>query len=192
MADWQLWLVSTLAQVHPVSALMRTAWAWPLAESAHFIGLCLLIGTVGLFDLRLLGLGTRIPMWALHRLIPIGLVGFAVNAVTGFMFLMTEPDQYIYNPAFQLKVLFIMAAGVNALAFYVTAYRETMAPGGSHQAPSKAKLIATISFSLWISVIIAGRLLTFYRPSPCGRESPSFLSTCLPGPADEYYQPPVK
>jgi hypothetical protein len=190
MLDWQMWLVSTLSQVRPVGELMRTAWAWPIAESVHFIGLCLLIGTVGMFDLRLLGLATRIPIWALHRLIPIGLVGFGLNAVTGAMFLMTEPDQYIYNPAFHIKMGFIMAAGVNALMFYVTSYREVNAPGSSLDAPRAAKIIATISFSLWMGVIIAGRLLTFYRPSPCEPGAAEVLSTCLPGYEGQY--DPVK
>ncbi len=186
MSDWQAWLVSMLLQAQPVGALMRTHWGWPIAESLHFMGLCVLIGTVGLFDLRLLGLGSRIPIWALHRLIPIGLVGFGVNAITGSMFLMTEPDQYIYNPAFQLKIAFIMAAGVNALAFYATAYSRAVAPGSPANAPRAAKVVATISFSLWIAVIVAGRLLTFYRPSPCGPEGPAVLSTCLPGMEGRY------
>jgi len=180
MADLQAWLIGAFLKVTPVGDLMRTAWAWPIAESLHFLGLCLLIGTVGIFDLRLLGLASRVPIWALHRLIPIGLTGFALNAATGAMFLMTEPDQYIYNPAFHLKIGFIMAAGVNALAFYATAYRQVNAPGSSFQPPAVAKVIATISFCLWMSVIVAGRLLTFYRPSPCGPQGPGFLSTCLP------------
>lgn len=189
MSDYQAWLVTWFLQAPSVAALMRTAWAWPVAESLHFIGLCLLIGTVGLFDLRLLGLGTRIPIWALHRLIPIGLIGFAVTLVTGAMFLMTEPDQYIYNPAFQLKIAFIAAAGVNALSFYATSYRRATAPGSPVDAPAAAKLVATISFSLWISVIVAGRLLTFYRPSPCAPGDASFLSTCLPGMEGRYTNP---
>ena len=36
-------------------------WEWPIAESLHFIGLSMLIGTVGVFDLRLMGLGKQIP-----------------------------------------------------------------------------------------------------------------------------------
>ena len=46
---------------------MHAAWGWPAVESLHFIGLSLLIGTVGLFDLRMMGLAKGIPMSALHR-----------------------------------------------------------------------------------------------------------------------------
>jgi len=161
--------------------MMRTAWGWPIAESLHFIGLSLLIGTVGLFDLRLLGVARRIPIAAMHRLIPWGLAGFGINALTGVCFLLAEPDQYVYNPSFHFKALFIVAAGMNALTFYLTSYRHVTADGAPDDAPLAAKVSAAVSLSLWIGVIIAGRLLTFYRPFPCQPPEPGFLATCIPG-----------
>jgi hypothetical protein len=83
---------------------MRTVpWAWPLCESIHFIGLSLLIGTVGLFDLRLIGYARRVSMAAFHRLIPIGVGGFLMNVTTGFCFLCGTPDQYFLNRAFSIQ-----------------------------------------------------------------------------------------
>jgi hypothetical protein len=181
MVNFQMWLVTVLASVKPIARLMHTAWGWPVAESLHFVGLSLLIGTVGLFDLRLLGLGRRIPIAALHRLIPWGLAGFGINAVSGIAFLLAEPDQYVYNPSFHLKVLFIAAAGLNALTFYLTTYRKVAANGAPADAPPAAKAMAAASLSLWVGVIIAGRLLTFYRPFPCQPPEPGFLATCIPG-----------
>jgi len=181
MVRLQMWLVTVFASVKPMARLMHTAWGWPLAESLHFIGLSLLVGTVGLFDLRLLGLGRRIPIAAMHRLIPWGLAGFGINAVSGIAFLLAEPDQYVYNPSFHVKVLFIAAAGVNALTFYLTTYRKVTANGAPVGAPPAAKAMAAASLSLWIGVIIAGRLLTFYRPFPCQPPEPGFLATCIPG-----------
>ena len=36
----------------PMGEFMRSSrWAWPTFESLHFIGLSLLIGTIGMFDL---------------------------------------------------------------------------------------------------------------------------------------------
>jgi hypothetical protein len=181
MADFQVWLVSVLSSVHPVALVMRSKWGWPAAESIHFIGLSLLVGCIGLFDLRLLGIGRRIPIAALHKLIPWGLVGYGINVVSGSMFLMTEPDQYIYNPSFHFKLLFMGIAGFNALAFYATGlYRQIRESGASADAPRAAKLIAAISLSMWIAVIVGGRLLTFYRPAPCGAEGPGFLAECIP------------
>jgi len=180
MSAFQVWLVHTLNGVEPFASFMRTAWGWPAMESLHFIGLTLLIGTIGVFDLRLLGVGARIPIAALHRLIPLGLVGYGVNVTTGAMFLMTSPDQYIYNPAFHLKLLFMGVAGFNALAFYGVAYRPATAPGAPDEAPRSARLIATVSLCMWIGVIVCGRMITFFRPGLCGENGPGFLADCIP------------
>lgn len=181
MAGFQMWLVSTLASVKPVGVFMRTKWGWPAAESLHFIGLSLLVGTIFLFDMRLLGIAKRIPIRALHRLVPWTLLGYGLTVFSGVPFLMTEPDQYIYNPSFHFKMLFMVTAGFNATAFYLTSYRRTIVLGASAEAPRSAKVIAAISLLMWISVIVAGRLLTFYRPFPCGPEGPGFLAECIPG-----------
>jgi hypothetical protein len=158
---------------------MRTAWAWPIAESLHFLGLCILIGTVGTFDLRLLGVAKRVPIASVHRLIPWGLAGFALNVTTGAMFLMTDPDQYIFNPSFQLKMTFLAVAGLNAGTFYLTSYRQVFGASPSLDAPRRAKVIAAISLCMWVGIIICGRMITFYRPGPCAENS-GFVLTCWP------------
>jgi hypothetical protein len=180
MATFQVWLVSTLLSAKPIGRLMHTRWGWPAAESIHFLGLSLLIGTIVLFDLRLLGMARRIPIAALHKLIPWGLTGYAINLVSGACFLMAEPDQYVYNPAFHFKLLFMAVAGLNASAFYLIAARRTMGPGASGHVPRAARIIAATSLVMWIGVIVCGRLLTFYRLGVCGPEGPGFLAYCVP------------
>jgi hypothetical protein len=92
---------------------------------------------------------------------------------------LTEPDQYIYNPSFHLKVLFLGIAGVNASLFYVTSFRQVFGAAPSLDAPRRAKLIALISLSAWIAIIVCGRMLTFYRPGPCVGDR-GVLLTCNP------------
>jgi hypothetical protein len=180
MADFQIWLVRTISAHSPVVDLMRTAWAWPILESLHFLGLCMLIGAIGSFDLRLLGVGRRIPIASMHRLIPWGIAGFALNISTGLMFVMTEPDQYIYNPSFHLKLLFITIAGLNAGMFYAISYRQAFDVTAPLKAPMRAKVIAAVSLTAWVTVIICGRLITFYRPAPCLPEDRRLILTCAP------------
>ena len=45
----------------PGCAVRRSVWGWPVLESLHFIGMSVLIGTIGLFDLRLLGFARGVP-----------------------------------------------------------------------------------------------------------------------------------
>lgn len=159
---WELWIRATFLHQFVKD---NGVWLWPLLESLHFLGLSLLFATIGVFDLRVLGVGRAIPPGALHRLIPIGIAGFALNAVTGVIFFTGFPEQYFYNAAFWLKGTFMAIAGLNVAAFYLTAsFREVkLLPAGA-DAPFRAKLIAGTSLGAWCAVLICGRLLTFYRP----------------------------
>jgi hypothetical protein len=143
---------------------MNTTWGWPTIESIHFVGLSLLVGAVWLFDLRLLGFAKNIPIAALHKLVPWGVLGYLVNVSTGFLFYVSAPDQYTYNPAFQLKVLCMIIAGLNVIAFYTTTSARLKTLGIDEPVPLQAKMMAAISLSAWIGVIVFGRLITFYRP----------------------------
>lgn len=147
-----------------IYGLMTTPWGWPLAESLHFIGLSMLIGTVGLFDLRMLGVARGYSMSALHRLVPFGVAGYCLNVTTGTMFLTTFPDQYLYNPAFQMKLLFMFVAGINLIIFYLTTFRYVKALGPDQGPSARAKCMALVSLCCWLAVISCGRLITFYRP----------------------------
>ena len=82
---------------------------------------------------RLLGVARQVPIAAVHRFIPWGLLGFAINIVTGTLFILTEPDQYIYNPSFHLKLLFMTIAGANAGMFYLTSYRRAFGSTAMHR-----------------------------------------------------------
>ena len=179
MEPLQIWLVQFLGQDNPVAPFMRTAWGWPMMESLHFISLSVLVGAIGIFDLRLLGVGRRIPIAAVRRLVPWGLGGFVGSILTGITFLMTEPNQYIYNPAFLLKVLFMMVAGINAAIFALTPFGRQL-PDNGGATPRSAKVIATISLCLWVATIWSGRLITFYRPGICNPNETRAVATCIP------------
>jgi len=180
MDHFQPWLVATLASAKTVAAIMRSRWGWPICETVHFLGLSMLIGAIGIFDLRLLGVARRIPIAALHRVIPWGISGYVINILSGSMFLMTEPEQYIYNPSFHFKILFMGLAGLNVLVFYSAVFRRVRTLGPGDDAPVAAKLIGGFSLFLWIGIIVFGRMLTFYRPFRCSGQPMVFPFYCLP------------
>ena len=80
------------------------------------VGLCLLIGAVGMFDLRMMGVARGVTMKELHRLVPFGIAGYLMCATTGFLFVVTAPGQYIYNPAMQMKIMLMAIAQVGGVA----------------------------------------------------------------------------
>ena len=157
-------LLSNFSEFTGIYTFMNSPWGWPTAESIHFLGLAMLIGTVGVFDLRMLGIGRGIAYLDMHKLVKIGVLGYFLNLMTGIMFLTTAPDQYIYNPAFQTKLFFMFVAGLNVFWFYTTYSKQVKATDATNSVAEQAKLIAGLSLLCWTIVIICGRLITYFRP----------------------------
>ena len=143
-------------------------WAWGVCQSLHFVGMALLIGTVGILDLRMLGMARQLPPAALKKLIPWGVFGFVLCLVTGFLFVTgmyaninVHPYVVLTSDVFlQLKLLFVFLAGLNLLAFYVTGMSKAvdrLAPGDD--APTLAKFFAGASLCFWIAVMYFARLI---------------------------------
>ena len=157
---WEAWVRGT-ALAHFV---LHHTWLWPTMETLHYFGLSLLLGTVGLFDLRVLGMAKAIPPAALHRLIPLGVGAWLLNLCTGIVFFFGYPDQYAYNHAFHFKLAFMALAGLNVAVFYSAEFRRVRAMQAGDDAPAGAKVMAAISLGAWLAVLVCGRLLTFFRP----------------------------
>ena len=124
-APWEEWIRGTGLHLF---VLENGQWLWPTLETLHFIGLSLLFATVGLFDLRVLGLGKAIPPGTLHRLIPIGIAGYALNALTGVFFFSGFPEQYFYNAAFWWKGTFMAIAATEEIRKAPNIRRISIAP----------------------------------------------------------------
>jgi hypothetical protein len=139
-------------------------WVWPIAESVHFCGLTLLAGTVGFFDLRVLGFARGIAPSTLHATLKWGVAGFAASFLTGIMFISGAPDQYFYNDAFKLKVVFLTLMGANAALFYWREFPIVRDLGSHDDAPRSTKIVAAASLVFLVAVTLCGRMITFFRP----------------------------
>jgi hypothetical protein len=139
-------------------------WLWPINETLHFCGLTLLAGTVGLFDLRVLGVAKGIAPSTLHATLPWGIAGFVISIVTGVQFIFGAPEQYFYNDAFRLKVVFLLLMGANAALFYRREFATVRTLGPHDDASPRAKVVAAASLVFLIAVMLCGRMLTFFRP----------------------------
>ena len=136
-------------------------WVWPLCESLHFMGLSLLVGITGFFDLRLMGFFRRVSVEASRALMPFALAGFAINVATGLVFLTGLPEQYVHNRVWWFKVGFIVLAGLNA-GFYETRLSAKVLARGPHGDPPRAaKLVGFVSLVSWFAVLYCGRMLAF-------------------------------
>jgi len=134
-------------------------WVWPTAETLHFIGLSLLFTVVLIVDLRLLGVARRVPYAAVYQLLPLGMLGFGMNLVTGLLFFMAALPQYIHNKAFYWKILFIVFGGINLLYFMLE--DDVWAIGPGDDAPLPSKIAAASAIFLWAAVLFCGHMLPF-------------------------------
>jgi hypothetical protein len=92
-----------------------------------------------------------------HRLLPWGMLGFGANLITGMLFFVALPAQYIKNVPFQWKIIFLVIAGANFL--YLTVFRKGSNDGYAPNVAEKAMAVASILS--WLVVLYAGRMLPY-------------------------------
>jgi hypothetical protein len=154
LADW---LVST-----PINGLvLNYAWSWPTLESLHFLALCLLMGSLLIMDLRLIGFNRIIPLQAVHSLMPVAIVAFAINLITGIAFLFGDPNLYFANYAFWVKMALIVLAGINFLVYFTRVEPQIISLGPNAPTPPLAKTVGALSLLFWFGVLSYGRLLPY-------------------------------
>lgn len=149
----------------PLGEMMReTPGLFPATETAHFVGLSLLIGVMLVVDLRILGLFKQAPYASVLKLLPLAVLGFALNLVSGVMFIACNPFLYFTNPVFFLKLFVIGLGGLNALWFTFTEHRQIAGLPNDVAAPMLARVMAGASLAMWVLVILLGRLLPTFAP----------------------------
>jgi uncharacterized membrane protein len=135
-----------------------TPWTWIAAETLHFVGLSMLVGVILLIDLRMLGVMPMVSFAALDRLLPWAMLGFALNTFTGMLFFAAAYGQYVNNPAFFWKLVFVLLAGANTLYF---TFDKTWALEPGREAPAFSKVAAAGAMFFWVGVMYWGSMLPF-------------------------------
>ena len=147
----------------PLAAAMRgDLWLYPIVEIFHIFGFVVLVGSVVMFDLRLLGLSRNLSVRALARhLLPWSVAALLVIVPTGLMMFSAHAGEFVDNPAFVLKMTLLLVAGTNAAAFHAGVFRTADNWDREVAAPPGARLHALASIAIWLGVISCGRLLAY-------------------------------
>lgn len=141
-------------------AIQSTAWAWPTLESFHFVGLILMLGALLIIDLALIGVVKGMSPKASHRLLVIVIGAFTVNLITGILFIFGDPGRYFINIGFQLKMLFMLLAGLNAL-WYTFKVQPNVIGSVDFTPTGATKIAGALSLIFWFLVLILGRLIPY-------------------------------
>lgn len=146
-----LWIQQTPLSI----AIRRSDWAVMALESVHLLGLALLGGAATLLALAALhrgGLrGLSVPMLA-RGLMPLLTTGLVLMLTSGTLIAQSMPYRYYLNSAFRIKMLLlIMAITVTGWLLRIATSRPLVAH----------RMLALLSFLLWLGVGISGRLIGF-------------------------------
>jgi hypothetical protein len=167
-------LIAELEASAVANAIRNSLYLFPLIESVHVLGLTLVFGTILIVDLRLLGVAsTRRPFSVVAA---DGLkwtwIAFAIAAVTGGLMFVTNASTYYHNVYFRAKMILLVLSGLNVLVFDRTARRSIVTWDEKPRAPRAGRIAATVSLTLWVSVIVLGRWVGFTTGSEPGANEP--------------------
>lgn len=134
----------------------NSPFGYPLANLTHLLGLVMLVGGIGVLDLRLLGLLRRLPAGALAQsLIPIAATGLLLMILSGVVMFSADAGPLTRSPLFRWKLALIAAGLANVAAFHVLWRR------GGGAIPAAARLTAAASVTLWLAAATLGRLIAY-------------------------------
>ena len=143
-------------------AMREQLWLYPAVEIVHIVGFVILVGSVVMFDLRVLGLSKQIPVRALARhLLPWSVTALLLILPTGLLMFSAHAADFLGNRAFQLKMALLLTAGINAAIFHTGPFRSAAEWDTNATAPIGARISVSLSIAIWIAMISCGRLLAY-------------------------------
>ena len=137
-----------------------SAYAYPIANLAHLLGLVLLVGGIGVLDLRVAGLWRSLPVAPLSRaLTPLAIAGLILMIPSGLTMFAADARALAGSPLFRWKIVLIALAVANAVAFR-QAWGARLDRWGE-TVPPAARSLAALSLLLWLTVAALGRLIAY-------------------------------
>lgn len=147
----------------PTSRLISSTVLFPWIECLHVLSIVLVVGTIAMVDLRLLGFraGERGAKSLIAEVLPYTWIAFACAVVTGLLLFASAASVYAANPAFRIKTVLLILAGLNMAYFHLLPYRSIHLWDELVHPPLRARLAGGISLACWVCVVAAGRWVGF-------------------------------
>jgi hypothetical protein len=139
----------------------ESLWGYPLFETLHTIGMAMLVGALGLINLRVLGYKAELPILGTRDLLPLAWLGFTINLISGVALFTSDAAYFWSKYTFRIKLALILLGGINAFLLGRSVFHRAQLAGGMYAATTGAKWIAASSLVFWLGAIIAGRLIAY-------------------------------
>ena len=135
-------------------SLRSHAYAYPMLEVVHIVGIALLLGNLVALEMRVFGLAKGLPIRELARLsVSLAATGFTLVALSGGLMFASQAAELLANRAFTFKMVLLTLAACNAAWFH-----------GRHsidKLDSFAKVQMLFSTVIWLAVIACGRWIAY-------------------------------
>jgi hypothetical protein len=149
----------------PLSQWMQvTPWVVPTVQTVHILAIAVVASSALMIDLRLVGaFWAERPIKAVSsRFLPLVWWPLIVLLATGAIMVISEPARSLKNPAFQLKMLLLIAA-IAVTALLQVLLRRNPKFADPRKGPRAAAFaVAIASMLLWSVIIFAGRWIAYY------------------------------
>jgi hypothetical protein len=145
------------------TAIREATWGYATIETAHVASIVAFAGLVIMMDLRLVGVAfTHAPLMQIQRrLFPWQMAALVPSTVTGLLLYAIDPLRYYENVLLTFKLVLLVVAGINALAFHRMTYRSDGAWDENPRLTATARRAGVVSLVLWSVIILAGRLSAY-------------------------------
>jgi hypothetical protein len=139
-------------------------WTYAIVNLAHVLGISTLFGSILVLDLRLVGIGRRVPLAALSAaVVPIATAGFIVAATTGVGLLATKATEYVGNPFLLIKFPAIALGLLNVGVLTRTdAWRAHRTRDLTIVEQRQLAVFGGLSLLCWLTAITAGRMIAYW------------------------------
>ena len=155
--QFDAWL-DAITEIPFVQDFAADANAFATVESIHVLTATLVVGTILFVDLRLLGfIGRNNPVPRASKVLPYTWAAFVFATLSGLMLWAVNALRYTHAEPFQIKMLLILAAGVNMAIFHFGIWRSVDAWGDDRPTPTAAKIAGVLSLLFWIGALFYGR-----------------------------------
>jgi hypothetical protein len=145
-------------------SIQAAGWVVPTVQTIHILAISVLASSALMIDLRLMGVfwANRPMQTVTARFLPLVWWPLPVLLATGLIMITAEPARSLKNPAFQLKMLLLIAALTVTLLFQLVRRRDASFGDGGAGARGIGVTLAIASILLWSSIIFAGRWIAYF------------------------------
>lgn len=140
----------------------ESVWAYPIILTLHTVGLALLVGTTAFVDLRVLGVGSGVPIEPLKSLSPVRWIGLTINVMSGIALFVAAAAEKGAQTIFYVKLSLIALALLTDGRLRHLLFQNVVSDAdGRPSITVEAQTFAAASLLLWVGAITAGRLMAY-------------------------------